>query len=95
METTNVLLKDNRGQVQLLTAGIMAGHMEISVKGNLLTVYHTEVDPLYEGRGFAKLLLKKLVEYARENQLKIVPLCPFVHLQFRRNPDLYRDVWAS
>jgi predicted GNAT family acetyltransferase len=33
-----------------------------------LTVYHTEVNPEYEGRGFAKLLLEKLVSYAREKQ---------------------------
>ncbi|GGG84296.1 hypothetical protein GCM10007415_16790 [Parapedobacter pyrenivorans] len=69
--------------------------MDISVSGDKLTVYHTEVDTAYEGRGFAKLLLNKLVSYARENRLMIVPLCPYVHTQFKRHPQEYADVWAK
>lgn len=69
--------------------------MDISVMGNKLTVYHTEVDDEYAGNGFAKLLLNQLVSYARENGLKIVPLCPYVHAQFKRHPEEYNDVWLK
>lgn len=93
MEQLKVALANNRGQIQLFTDDHQAGEMEISIYNELLTVYHTEVDPQYEGKGYAKMLLSKLVEYARENNLKIVPLCPFVHGQFKRHPDLYRDIW--
>jgi len=94
METTRVVLDNqNRGEVQIYTDDKKAGKMEILVHNQRLTVYHTEVDASYEGRGFAKLLLEKLVSYARENQWKILPLCPFVHAQFQRNPEEYEDVW--
>jgi len=46
-------------------------------------------------RGFAKLLLDQLVSYARENDLKIIPLCVYVNAQFRRHPAEYEDVWSK
>jgi len=96
METTNVIVNEkNRGEVQLISDEKQAGKMDISVHGERLTVYHTEVSEQYEGRGFAKILLEKLVSYARENALKIVPLCPYVHAQFQRHPDEYKDVWLK
>lgn len=96
MKKTKVILNEKgRGEVQLFSDDSKAGKMDISVHEPRLTVYHTEVDPQYEGRGFAKLLLEKLVSHARENNLKIVPLCPFVHAQFKRNPEDYQDIWLK
>lgn len=95
METTKVVLGNVKGEVQLFSDDKKAGKMDISVIGNKLTVYHTEVDDEYAGNGFAKLLLNQLVSYARENDLKIVPLCPYVHAQFKRNPEEYNDVWLK
>ncbi len=96
METTKVTLNaDNRGEVEIYADGKKAGLMEIDVKNNVLTVYHTEVDPAYEGKGFARVLLNQLVSYAREQHIKIVPLCPYVLMQFKRRPDDYKDVWAK
>ncbi len=71
------------------------GEMVISVKDNELTVYHTEVAPKAEGKGIAKSLLDAMVKYARENALKVIPLCPYVHLQFRRHADEYGDLWKK
>lgn len=95
MEKLEVVLENGRGEVQLFSDGLKAGLMEISVSGERLTVYHTEVFPEFEGRGFAKLLLGQLVAYARENGLKVVPLCPYVHVQFKRRPGEYQDVWYT
>ena len=69
------------------------GEMEVSVSGNSLVVYHTEVDPAAEGKGIAKQMLATMVDYARKNDLKVTPLCPYVHAQFKRRADEYSDVW--
>ena len=71
------------------------GEMEISIAGNELTVYHTEVFPKGEGRGIGKQLLAAMVAYARKNGLKVTALCPFVHAQFKKHPDIYADVWNN
>ncbi|MBK1897271.1 GNAT family N-acetyltransferase [Chryseobacterium paridis] len=94
MERTEVVINThNRGEIQLFSNDQKVGKMDISVIGPKLTVYHTEVDPEYQGEGFAKILLDRLVSYARENDLKIVPLCPYVFAQFKHHPEEYNDVW--
>lgn len=95
MERTEIVLEGRKGEIQLFSDDKKAGKMDISVIGKKLTVYHTEVDPEFEGKGFAKILLERLVSYARENDLKILPLCPFVHAQFKRHPEEYNDVWLK
>jgi predicted GNAT family acetyltransferase len=69
------------------------GEMVVSISGKNLTVYHTEVVPEAEGKGLAKKMLQEMVDYARKNGLKVIPLCPYVHAQFRRHPDEYADLW--
>jgi len=70
-----------------------AGEMIFDIKGSDLTVYHTEVEPEKEGKGYAKMLLDAMVAYVRENRLMVIPMCPYVHIQFRRHEDLYKDIW--
>lgn len=94
MEETKVVLNEKKvGEIQLYSDGAKAGKMDISIKGNHLTIYHTEVTEAFSGRGFAKTLLDKAVSYAQENNLLIVPLCPFVYAQFKRHPGEYQDIW--
>jgi len=71
------------------------GEMIISISGERLTVYHTEVAKKAEGKGYAKKLLNAMAEYARSNQLKVIPLCPYVHAQFKRHPEEYADIWKG
>ena len=71
------------------------GEMVISVAGETLTVYHTEVQPEYEGKGVARQLLEAMVNYVRAHHLNVRPLCPYVLAQFRRHPDQYNDIWLK
>ena len=71
------------------------GEMVISIAAPDLTVYHSEVAEKAEGRGLAKKMLEAMVAHARHNKLKVVPLCPYVHAQFKRHPDLYADIWKG
>jgi len=49
---------------------------------------HTEVEEAYNGKGVGKEMLIKAVEFARENNKKIIPLCPFAKATFQKNEDL-------
>ena len=85
----------NRGGFYLSEGSERIGEMEVSIADDTITVYHTEVDPAYEGKGYAKLLLNAMVEHARNNHLKVIALCPYVHVQFSRHPDQYADIWQK
>lgn len=82
-----------RGRFYVADNEEVLAKMDIAVIKTNLVVYHTEVSEKLRGLGIAPKLLNRLVEYARNNNLKIVPLCPFVHAQFKRHPDLYDDIW--
>lgn len=83
------------GAFYIMEGAEQMGEMVINIKGSNLTAYHTEVLPKAEGKGLSKKLLNAMVEHARQNNLKVIPLCPYVHLQFKRHPDDYADVWKK
>ncbi len=56
-----------------------------------IIIDHTEVKPGNEGKGFGKKMVAKAVEYARENGIKIIPLCPFAKSVFGKVVE-FRDV---
>ena len=57
--------------------------------------YHTEVSEEYRGQGLAQKLLGRLVDQARENKMKIIPLCPFISKIFAKDAEAYKDVWEQ
>jgi len=83
------------GAFYIMEDEVLMGEMVIGIKENILTAYHTEVAEKAEGKGVAKQLLAAMVTYARDNNLKVIPLCPYVHLQFRRHPQEYADIWLK
>ncbi len=61
--------------------------------GTRLVAYHTEVSEQLQGQGIARQLLEKLVSFARDNHFRIMVLCPYIDSVFRKNPELYNDIW--
>lgn len=96
MENVSLQLNERqRGAFVIQEEGKQMGEMVVSIAGNNLTVYHTEVAPEAEGKGLAKKMLQAMVDYARSNNLKVIPLCPYVHAQFSRHPQKYADLWTK
>lgn len=54
-------------------------------------IEHTEVNEQYEGKGLGKMLVEAAVKYAREQLMKIIPLCPYANAVFKRKVE-YEDV---
>ena len=81
------------GAFYIMDGAEQLGEMVVSITGSNLTMYHTEISTKAEGKGYAKKLLNEMVDYARKNSLKVIPLCPYIHAQFKRHPQEYADVW--
>jgi uncharacterized protein len=96
MDPIRLVKQENGEQAFVLEEdGERLAEMVIAVEGNELTVFHTEVNSKLEGKGIGKMLIDIMSEYARENHLKVIPLCPYVFKQFKRHPDLYKDIWKT
>ena len=93
MEVKLRLDQKGEGGFYLMDSDKQIGEMELAIVGNTLTVFHTEVEPGQESKGLAKLLLDAMVAYARGKNLEVIPLCPYVHAQFKRHPKEYADIW--
>ncbi len=59
-----------------------------------IIVDHTHVGDRLRGQGVGEALVKKVIDYAREEKLMVVPLCPFAKKQFQVHPE-YQDVLAK
>lgn len=69
--------------------------LAIGLTGNNIIAYHTEVSEKLRGQGVAGKLFDALINYAQENNMKIVPLCPYVHAQFKRHEEKYGELWEK
>lgn len=84
----------NKGSFVAFEESQQIGEMTYSKAGDdKIIIDHTEVHPEHKGKSIGKILLAKAVEHVRENNIKIIPLCPFVKSSFDKDVDI-RDVLA-
>jgi predicted GNAT family acetyltransferase len=53
----------------------------------VMKVNHTLVDKAHRGRGLAHQLYSALVDFARANDRRVLPVCPFVVAMFEQHPE--------
>ncbi|WP_411768775.1 GNAT family N-acetyltransferase [Winogradskyella sp. A3E31] len=83
---------ERKGEFYYEKDGNKLGLMTYSKAGpSKIIIDHTEVDPSLQGEGVGYKLVEAAVEYARENDIKIMPLCPFANAVFKKREE-YRDL---
>lgn len=60
----------------------LIGESTYSKSEKLWIIDHTFVEKEYGGQGIASKLVAKLVDEAKSNNIKIIPLCPFAKREF-------------
>ncbi len=81
---------ETKGAFYIERDGIRAAEMTYSKAGpKKIIIDHTEVSDKYRGEGFGKKLVFHAADYARNYDLKILPLCPYARVVFRRNKELH------
>ena len=84
-----------RGYFEAVEDGKEAGKMTYTWAGDTkFIIDHTEVSPDFNGKGVGKKLVMAAVDYARANNVKIIPLCPFAKSVFDKVEEI-RDVLFS
>ena len=71
--------------------GKRLAEMTYSVAGSRVILDHTQVDDVLRGKGAGAQLVRAAVEWARAENVKLLPLCPYARSVFDRTPE-YADV---
>lgn len=70
------------------------GESTYSKSDKIWIIDHTFVEKNYGGQGIATKLVAEVVNQARENNVKIIPLCPFAKREFDKREE-YSDVLSK
>lgn len=81
-----------KGKFTLFENDRQAGFMTYTMANEIMIIDHTEVDRAFEGKGLGKQLVEAGIEHARQNSLKIKPLCPFALKTMQRKGDEVKDI---
>ena len=85
-------IENKKGYFYIKPQGKMVAEMTFDLTANNeMIINHTEVKESFSGKGLGKILIEKAVAYARENKLKIIPLCSFAK-RVLENSTKYNDV---
>lgn len=83
---------ESKGSVYVEQDGKKLAEMTYSIASvNLIIIDHTEVDETLKGTGTGKQLLMIIIDKARKDNIKILPLCPFAKSVFDKDESL-KDV---
>ncbi|MCB8984125.1 MAG: N-acetyltransferase [Ardenticatenaceae bacterium] len=61
--------------------------LEYVREADVITYVHTKMPPDLRGMGLGGKLARYALEYAREMNLKVIPVCPFVQSYLERHPE--------
>lgn len=75
------------GRYTLLLDGSAVGELDHRDADGVRTFTHTGVRPSHEGQGLAGHLVRRGLDDARADQVKIIPSCSYVDTYLRRHPE--------
>lgn len=88
-------VNDRGGTFNYLLDGAILAEVAFTMDHNQqMIIDHTEVDETLQGQGIGKKLLANLVDYARENNIRVIPMCNYAKLMFDRT-DGWQDVLSG
>ena len=91
-EEVQLEINDKNGFFYIEANGKTEAKMTFVFAGpDKIIIDHTEVNEGNNGKGYGKKMVAKAVAFAREKNIKIIPLCPFAKKVFDKTPE-FRDV---
>jgi predicted GNAT family acetyltransferase len=82
-----VTIKQNEETFDVFYDNEKAGFMAYKRKDDFLEIIHTEVSEEFGGKGLGKELVAAAVEFAKNNNLRIIAYCPFAKKIIMKTPE--------
>ena len=85
----------NKDKIELIDNETLVGEIGFSyIDESIISIDHTFVNESYRGQGIASKLMIKAIEYAKENNLKIKPVCSYAVSFLNKNIE-YQNIVAK
>lgn len=78
---------DKRGIFYMKKEEKTIAELTYTLKDQIMTIDHTEVNPSMEGNGLGGQLVEASYAFAKAENFKINPLCPFAEVMFDRHSE--------
>lgn len=92
--SNSVTHNEAKGQFELTLEG-QTSLLQYVRNDNTITLVHTEVPEPLRGRGLSDQLIRAALDFARFNQLKVVPVCSAVQRYLQDHPDVASSIDIS
>ena len=80
----------SNGRFELERDGQVA-YLAYNLAGKVLQLIHTEVPEALRGKAIASTLAESALQWAREHQVKVDVICPYVAAYLKKHPE-YADL---
>ncbi|MBT3336323.1 MAG: N-acetyltransferase [Anaerolineae bacterium] len=84
--TLNVVHNQDAARFEIKTDAHLAV-LDYRLRKKTIAFTHTGVPSELEGNGIGSLIVRAGLDYAREQDYKVLPLCSFVAAYIRRHPE--------
>ena len=93
MDTNDIQHKQNdrRGIFFLKHDNSTIAELTYSLNDGIMIIDHTETSPEHENQGIGAKMVEESYAFAKANNYKINPLCPFAEVVFDRHEE-WKDV---
>ena len=91
-EEKTLKVNDALSRLELEIEGSIA-FIEFKLSHGILSLIHTEVLPGLKGKGAGRAIVQKALQYAKDNNYKIIPICPFVQSYLKKHKE-WNDIVA-
>ena len=83
----------DRHRFELTVDGELVGFVQYRRRDGALDLIHTEVLPAHEGKGYASMLARAILDQCRTDRTLVIPSCPYIAGFVARHPE-YVDLIA-
>lgn len=92
LQTLNVVHNADADRFELRIGGELCV-LDYRRTTDTLVIYHTEVPPLFQGRGLAARMTRAALDFARSQNLTVEPRCPYTAVFMQKHRE-YSDLLA-
>lgn len=62
-------------------------YVEYTLTDKEINLFHTYTDPVLRGKGLAAQVVRAALEFAKENNLKVIPTCSYTQAFITKNSE--------